>query len=76
MVSIAHLILADSAQLRSRMSDRSTPHGNNTKQDLYLKLAASELHNGGGNRKNFWVIISVLVSLTVLISGGIIAVYA
>ncbi|XP_059656991.1 putative G-type lectin S-receptor-like serine/threonine-protein kinase At1g61610 isoform X2 [Cornus florida] len=44
-----------------------------TKQDLYLKLAASELPKAGGARKNLKVILTVLVSLAVLlISGGFI----
>ncbi|XP_059656992.1 receptor-like serine/threonine-protein kinase SD1-8 [Cornus florida] len=49
-------------------------NGSNTKQDLYLKLAASELPKAGGDRrKNFRVIIILPVSLAVLlIFGGLI----
>ncbi|KAA8525125.1 hypothetical protein F0562_007011 [Nyssa sinensis] len=57
----------EGALLNLQLSD-----GNTTKQDLYLKLAASELHNGRGNRKKVRLILSVLVPLTVTISGGII----
>ncbi|XP_059656977.1 receptor-like serine/threonine-protein kinase SD1-8 isoform X2 [Cornus florida] len=45
---------------------------NSTKQDLYLKLAASELPKAGGDTMNLKLIIIVPVSLVVLISGGFI----
>ncbi|XP_059656988.1 receptor-like serine/threonine-protein kinase SD1-8 isoform X2 [Cornus florida] len=47
--------------------------GINTKQDLYLKLAASDqLPNVRGDKKNLRVIIAVPVSLTLIISVGFI----
>ncbi|KAK9274768.1 hypothetical protein L1049_022020 [Liquidambar formosana] len=42
--------------------------GDSAGQDLYIRLAATELGNAGGNRK-LWVVIAVLVSLTILISS-------
>ncbi|XP_059658866.1 receptor-like serine/threonine-protein kinase SD1-8 [Cornus florida] len=47
-------------------------NGSDTKQDLCLKLAASELRKAGGDKKNLWEIIIVPVSLAILSSGGFI----
>ncbi|XP_028100399.1 receptor-like serine/threonine-protein kinase SD1-8 [Camellia sinensis] len=54
----------DGALLNLRLSD-----GNNTAQNLYIKLAASELQDVGGNRRKSWVIIAILVPLAMLITG-------
>lgn len=54
----------DGALLNLQLSD-----GSNTTQNLYIKLAASELLDVGGNRRKSWVIIAILVPLAMLVAG-------
>ncbi|XP_028065220.1 G-type lectin S-receptor-like serine/threonine-protein kinase At4g27290 [Camellia sinensis] len=53
----------DGALLNLQLSD-----GSNTTQNLYIKLAASELLDVGGNRRKSWVIIAILVPPAMLVT--------